>query len=435
MENQRLLTKDWQLRINWTKTLGMMASHRQFRRRAVIVLALVGLIITWHLHWQRHDPSIEVTQYPLLSKYVSGKRGNGGAWHIPPGWVEGSGVTVENIIDAASLALNASRSLPERQVPHSVIPLIIHQTWKDTNPDQWPDTFRQSAETWLSGVDSGNMAYFLWDDAGIAQFMRHFEPEIESQFYALPSNVERSDVFRVLVSKWIGGIYGDMDTEPTRPPSKWVAPADLQPWRDPETGKAYNSTEPVKAIVGLEADCLPDSDLYWRMGYFYPIQLTQWSFAWAPGHPILQLFIDRLFATIQAVSEQNGGQLSYLSREALYDIDPLNLTGPVAFTDAARGWLETDCGLRWNSLSGLTDGGLSKLVGDVLVLPITGFSPGRGQYRNMGSKPVTDRSARLIHHAQGSWRKTSLLVEYGKFCRTFFGRCRDWSKVPHNWIF
>lgn len=128
------------------------------------------------------------------------------AWHIPPGWVEGSGVTVENIIDAASLALNASRSLPERQVPHSAIPLIIHQTWKDTNPDQWPDTFRQSAETWLSGVDSGNMAYFLWDDTGIAQFMRHFEPEIESQFYALPSNVERSDVFRVLVSKWIGGI-------------------------------------------------------------------------------------------------------------------------------------------------------------------------------------------------------------------------------------
>ncbi|KUM64037.1 hypothetical protein ACN42_g3071 [Penicillium freii] len=58
------------------QNLGMMAS-RQFRRRAVIVLALVGLI-TWHLHWQRHDPSIEVTQYPLLSKYISGKRGNGG---------------------------------------------------------------------------------------------------------------------------------------------------------------------------------------------------------------------------------------------------------------------------------------------------------------------------------------------------------------------
>lgn len=402
-------------------------SHRQFRRRAGIVLALVA-VITWHLHWQMHDPSIGVNQYPLLSRYVSGQMGDGGAWYIPPGWLEGSGATVENIIDAATLALNASRSLPERQIPHSVIPLIIHQTWKDTNPDQWPETFRQSAETWLSGVDNGNMAYFLWDDSGIALFMRHFAPEIESLFYALPSNVERSDVFRVLVSKWIGGIYGDMDTEPTRHPSEWVTPADLQPWQDPETGKTYNSTEPIKAIVGLEADCLPESDLYWSMGYFYPIQLTQWSFAWAPGHPILQLFITHLFSTIQAVSEKNGGQLqSYSSQRALYDIDPLNLTGPVAFTDAAREWLETDWGLRWNALSGLTDGGLSKLVGDVLVLPITGFSPGRGQYGNMGSKPVTDPSARLIHHAQGSWRKTSVLVEYGKFCRTFFGRCRDWS--------
>jgi hypothetical protein len=136
----------------------------------------------------------------------------------------------------------------------------------------------------------------------------------------------------------------------------------------------YNSTEPIKAIVGLEADCPPDSDLYWRMGYFYPVQLTQWSFAWAPGHPILQLFINRLLAAMQAVSEKYGGHLeSYSAQQALYAIDPLNLTGPVAFTDSVQTWLETDLGLRWNALSGLEDGGLSKLAGDVLVLPITAF--------------------------------------------------------------
>lgn len=165
-----------------------------------------------------------------------------------------------------------------------------------------------------------------------------------------------------------------MDTEPIRPPSTWIAPTDLEPWQDLETGTVYKSTEPVRAIVGLEADCLPDSDLYWRMGYFYPIQLTQWSFAWAPGHPILQLFIDRLLATMQAVSEDNDRRLElYSAQQALYSIDPLNLTGPVAFTDSARGWLKTEWGLRWNALSGLADGGLSKLVGDVLVLPITAF--------------------------------------------------------------
>ncbi|KAJ5896745.1 Mannosyltransferase 1 CMT1 [Penicillium subrubescens] len=294
----------------------MMARGRNFRRRLIAALALM-ILFTCYLHWQTKNTSIVVTQHPLLSKYVSGQRGNGGAWYIPPSWLEDSNAPIENIIDAATLALGASLSLSERQIPHSVIPLIIHQTWKDTHPEQWPDIFRQSTEAWLSGVDSGNMAYFLWDDNGIAQFIRHFEPDIESQFYALPSNVERSDVFRILVSKRIGGIYGDMDTEPTRPPSQWIAPEDLQAWQDSETGTVYNSTEPIKAIVGLEADCPPTSDLYWRMGYFYPVQLTQWSFAWAPGHPILQLFINRLLATTQAVSEKYGGQLGSYSAQKL----------------------------------------------------------------------------------------------------------------------
>lgn len=47
----------------------------------------------------------------------------------------------------------------------------------------------------------------------------------------------------------------------------------------------------------------------------------------------------------------------------------------------------------------------------------------------MGSKPIDDHDARLQHLAQGSWRSFNLQVEFGKFCRTFFGLCRDWPKV------
>lgn len=65
---------------------------------------------------------------------------------------------------------------------------------------------RQSATRWLQAVGEGEMAYFLWDDEGVAQFVKSFEPELEVQFYSLPSNVERSDVFRIIVAKWIGGI-------------------------------------------------------------------------------------------------------------------------------------------------------------------------------------------------------------------------------------
>lgn len=165
-----------------------------------------------------------------------------------------------------------------------------------------------------------------------------------------------------------------MDTEPTKPPAEWIGPTDIQPWRDVSTGKTYSSNEPVRAIVGLEADCRPESDDYWRMGYQYPIQLTQWSFAWAPGHPVLQIFMDRLLVMMKVVSDAHDGQLNTATAQAdLYSIDTLNLTGPAAFTDSVQSWLADKHGLRWNALTGLDDGGLSKLVGDVLVLPITGF--------------------------------------------------------------
>ncbi|KAE8345576.1 hypothetical protein BDV24DRAFT_148160 [Aspergillus arachidicola] len=263
------------------------------------------------------------------------------------------------------------------------------------------------------------MAYFLWDDEGVAQFVKLFEPELEDQFYSLPSNVERSDVFRIMVAKWIGGIYGDMDTEPLRNPSSWITTDDLQKWEDSETNQTYEAGGPIRAIVGLEADCPPESDAYWRMGYAEPVQLTQWSLAAAPGHPILQMFLDLLSANLKNTSYRKSSRIHGTEGQAaLNRIDPLLLTGPAAFTDAVKGWLETTTGLRWNALSGLTDGGQSKVVRDILVLPITGFSPGRGLYGNMGSKSVDDPSARLFHHAQGSWRKTDFVVEVGKLCRT-----------------
>lgn len=59
-------------------------------------------------------------------------------------------------------------------------------------------------------------------------------------------------------------------------------------------------------------------------------------------------------------------------------------------------------------------------------------SPGRGKYGNMGSKALTHADARVQHYAQGSWRSFHLKVEMGKFCRTVFGMCRDWSKMEES---
>ena len=50
------------------------------------------------------------------------------------------------------------------------------------------------------------MAYFFWEDDGVLLLLDEFEPDFVRQFRSLPSNVERADVFRILVLKWFGGI-------------------------------------------------------------------------------------------------------------------------------------------------------------------------------------------------------------------------------------
>ncbi|GCB25713.1 initiation-specific alpha-1,6-mannosyltransferase [Aspergillus awamori] len=404
------------------------------RLRRLAIVALIGAVLMICICQQRTQfdtrPLDLEDQYPLLYRHVHTQSTEGGAWYIPPQWTNASKPPPKNIVEAAELALSAAQASPDGYLPHSTIPMIVHQTWKNTRIDTWPQIIRHSAERWLQ-TTKGEMAYFLWTDEGMEQFIHHFEPDLESQYAHLARNVERSDVFRIVISKWIGGVYGDIDTEPLRTPADWITPTDLHAWNDTRAGTSYNSTAPVRAIVGLEADCPEGSDTYWRMGYSQPVQLTQWAFAWAPGHPILQKFIDRLSATIGDISNRYGGSLqSRAARQELMNLDPLTLTGPAAFTDVVRSRLEEVAGLRWHALSGLKDGGKSKLVDDVLILPITGFSPGRGTYGNMGSKPITDPSARLRHLAQGSWRAFDVKVEYGKFCRTVLGMCRDWSKVP-----
>jgi hypothetical protein len=102
------------------------------------------------------------------------------------------------------------------------------------------------------------------------------------------------------------------------------------------------------------------------MGYTYPVQLTQWALASAPGHPVLSQFMKQLNAQLAGLTKvaQDAGTIKS---------DPLTRTGPAAVTLATKTWLEDHVGFRWNALTGLKDGGKAKLVSDVLVLPITGF--------------------------------------------------------------
>jgi len=409
--------------------------RRRWQRLAIVSLILS--VIFFVLLPRDDDSPHEIERfselqqnYPLLWKHVHTFNSTGGAWYIPTEWSSGSEPQPKNIVEAAQLAFRLTNSTAERRMSHTTIPLLIHQTWKNTDIETWTDIMCDCVERWLGSALDGPFAYFLWDDNGIIEFLEEYEPAFIDQFMALAANVERSDIFRILVAKHIGGIYGDVDTYPLRAPATWIEPSDLKPWIDLETGVAYNFSGPVGAIFGIEADCPPNTDDYWRFGYTNPIQLTQWALASAPQHPVLGRFMDTLLQRLQEVASHHGGTLRSPSAfKELKRLDPLLLTGPDAITVSTQSWLEEAAGLRWNALTGLYDGGKSKLVDDVVILPITGFSPGRSiAYDNMGSKPITDPDARLLHHAQGSWRFFNLRVEIGKFCRTFLGMCKDWSK-------
>ncbi|KAI5461826.1 glycosyltransferase family 32 protein [Mariannaea sp. PMI_226] len=421
----------------------MLISPRLARLRVGLVLPLLLLTTLFWFSSLRatssHVPEGTLEQrFPLAWKHIKSFKGTGGAWYIPPEWMSDHESQPQNILEAAQLVSKVASLDPTREIPFSNIPLIVHQTWKTSQISTWNVEILSWVEIWLkdaTATERGRpMAYLFWDDDGIMTFMQHYEKDFVDSFMSYFTPVERADIFRILVCKWLGGIYADVDTEPLRHPSAWINQSDISPWTDPETGISYgvstsgtasNNLEkirPVNLLWGLEADTDPASSTHWRMGYTYPIQLTQWALASAQNHPVLTQFMEQLNARLR---NETSDDLEVQSIKA----DPLTRTGPAAVTLATMTWLESQIGFRWNALTGLKDGGKAKLVSDVLVLPITGFSPGRGSYGNMGSKPASDPAAKLYHHARGSWRHFNLKVEYGKFCRTMFGLCKDWPKV------
>lgn len=106
-----------------------------------------------------------------LNRYILG-------WSIPANWVQPN-PEPQTIIEAAQLAIQATESGEARGlVPHSLIPLIIHQTWNHRRIDTWPEDSRQSVERWLQFVLEDEVAYFLWEDEGMIEFIDYFAPRV-----------------------------------------------------------------------------------------------------------------------------------------------------------------------------------------------------------------------------------------------------------------
>ena len=224
--------------------------------------------------------------------------------------------------------------------------------------------------------------------------------------------------------------YADVDTRPLKHPSQWIQKEDIRPWTDPKSRVESTLHEPtersgqvsgelagqlseeagawattissgyrkaiqrnrlnavdVAAIVGIEGDNYADSDDYWRMGYSYALQLTNWAMAMAPQHRIASHYLAQVTTGIL----QNATRLD--------KVEILDLTGPPAFTKAVKTVCESeDPSFRWDSLSGRADPANTTgkiAAGDVVVLPITGFS-----YVNPSNKLPRESADNLVLQAR-----------------------------------
>ena len=159
-----------------------------------------------------------------------------------------------------------------------------------------------------------------------------------------------------------------MDTSCLRP---------IDTWTD------HFNPDHVGFMVGIEAES-PN----WQRDYARPLQLCQWTFGARPCHPILKRLIDRI---VNVSSTMQQTPINYATI--------INWTGPGMWTDTIFDYLNETYNVEWTSLKRLNQ---SRLIGDVLVLPITAFQ--LSEYV-MGIKGPSHSDARISHHFAGAWKK------------------------------
>lgn len=276
------------------------------------------------------------------------------------------------------------------QYPYDVetrFPAYIWQTWKWT-PAEEEFSFREQEASW-SEQHPGFVHEVITDKVAVnlLRLLYASVPEVLAAYDALPLPVLKADFFRYLILLARGGIYSDIDTYAIRSALEWV------PERIPR--------ESIGLVIGIEAD--PDRP-DWKDWYSRRIQFCQWTIQSKPGHPVMREIVTRI--TQETLKRKRAGLL-----DNIIDKNVVEFTGPAVWTDTIFDYfndprffdLKNSKGpIDWRNFTGMET---SKKVGDVVVLPITSFSPGVQQ---MGAKDYDDPMAFVKHDFEGTWKPEEL---------------------------
>jgi len=201
-------------------------------------------------------------------------------------------------------------------------------------------------------------------------------------YNSLPIAVLKADFFRYLILLARGGIYSDIDTYALKSASEWLPEA--VPRRA------------IGLVIGIEAD--PDRP-DWAEWYSRRIQFCQWTIQSKPGHPVLRDIVANI--TLETLKKKQDGSLNGFKGNNV-----VGFTGPAIWTDTVFDYMNDERyfdmssgkdNITWRDFTGMT---VPKKVGDVVILPITSFSPGVQQ---MGAGEDDDPMAFVKHEFEGTF--------------------------------
>lgn len=277
----------------------------------------------------------------------------------------------------------------------SKFPAYIWQTWKvGPASGSFEEHLRPLEASWTEKHPS--FVHEVISDAAAERLVRYLfasVPEVPEAFSALPMPVLKADFFRYLILLARGGIYSDIDTEALKSAVEWLP-------------QKLDRSE-VGLVVGIEAD--PDRE-DWAEWYSRRIQFCQWTIQAKAGHPVLRDIVARI--TEKTLELKAQGRLKHGRTPT--NISIVEFTGPAIWTDTIfdyfnnHEYFDFDGKFQNITAKDFFDIEAHKKVGDVVVLPITSFSPGVGQ---MGAGEYDDPMAFVRHEFKGSWKPESERME------------------------
>lgn len=273
----------------------------------------------------------------------------------------------------------------------------IWQTWKvPLDHKDFPPRYKRYLESWETN-NPGFKHYVIPDEQCEELIRKLYEtvPDVARAYAIMPKLILKADFFRYLILFARGGVYSDIDTKALKPIETWIS----------LNATFHDKPNPAGLVVGIEAD--PDRP-DWAEWYARRIQFCQWTIQAKKGHPMLRELVAKI-TDITLTREKNHQLRKVLGKDEGGDI--MNWTGPGIWTDEVFRYMNNilqtpeafklkkyDDIVTWKMFTGIQ---APIAVDDVMVLPITSFSPDVNQ---MGAKSMTDPMAYAKHMFLGSWK-------------------------------